>query len=938
MSGFLKVMKRNYTLIILLTSLIFTVFIYLVFRQQASVSFKSYFIVDAQALSSMIKEKLDNADIKVSLLETFFESSEFVSRNEFKVFTDKLLENTSVEAFGWAPLVKNSGKISFEKDSLKAAGSENYIKELTADGDLVKAGERKEYYPALYIEPFSLYEFLMGLDVLSSEKVRDACAIAEQTGKNTATTIITLNNSENAVKGFILAAHVKKTGAASAEGFTGAFISVDKLVYNSINGLPREDFGLKIVDTTGAKEEIVYSDDAEYRDTLFHKLLHLFLYPETPVYENNFSFDGRNFKVIVLPTVEYLHKNHPKAYQYVLLIGLLFTFLIVNNVSLLANAEKNAVVLAEKMSADLNKKVKELDCFFEAGTDLMFITDLNGNMVKMNNAWEKVLGIKTDSAVKGKFFDLLHPDDKEKAIKTFSLVSNKKTSMEAVDRFLLPDGSFRWLEWRGVADEGIIYGIARDITDKKKDEERLRASENRFRTLAETAPIAIYTTDADGKCNYVNSLWKKLTGLTDEEAHGDGWAKSVMEEDKELLAKNWVNVQANRSNTGIEFRMKNKNGNTTWVYGSAAPIIDAGGAIQGFVGANIDITEVKNLPVVISMITTDWIIKLTEGMGLASFGLKAGHFVGMNAREMYKNHPALISAIESSFKGAEVEELLEIYGQVLKTFLTPVRNSNGEIIGAVIVSFNITESAKIQKEKDRMFAELEKKNAEMERFIYTVSHDLRNPLVTILGFAGMVKKALKEDNFALAVDSSNYIESAAHSMNDLIRDLLEISRIGRVVNAATPEPMRSIAEEAFKLNEKEIREYKIKVINEIDENITVNVDKKRMIEALYNLINNAVKFRAKTGNPFIKAGVLKDPVNGTVFFIEDNGIGIDKKYQHRIFTLFERLDQEIEGTGVGLPIVKRIIELHGGRLWLESEGEGKGSRFCFTINTEKPVV
>jgi len=928
----------------------------LVFRQQASTSFKSYFIVDAQALSSMIKEKLDNADIKVSLLETFFESSEFVSRNEFKVFTERLLENTAVEAFGWAPLVKNSGKISFEKDSLKAAGRNNYIKEFTADRSLVKAGERKEYYPALYIEPFASYGFFMGVDVLTAEKIKEACLFAGQTGKNAATGAMLLKNSENKMKGFILVAHVNKTGGASTEGFTGAFISVDKLVYNSINGLTREDLGLKIVDTTGTKEEIVYSDDTEYRDTFFHKILHLFLYPETPVYENNFSFDGRNFKVIISPAYKYLHKNHPKAYQYVLLIGLLFTFLVANNVSLLANSEKNAAVLAQKMSVDLNKKIKELDCFFEAGMDMMFIMDFNGNIVKVNGVLEKALGIKTEIILKGKFFDLLHPDDKEKAIKTVSAIKDKKTSIEAVDRFLLSDNSFRWFEWRGVADAGIIYGIARDITEKKDDEEKLRASENRFRTLAETAPIVIYTTDAEGKCNYVNSLWKKITGLTDEEAYADGWTKTVLDEEKELLAKNWINVQANSSNSGIEFRMKNKNGKTTWVYGSAAPIIGANGTIQGFVGANIDITEIKNLekqrketeerlgiaiknlPVVISMITTDWVFRLSEGMGLASIGLTPGQVVGMNAKEMYKDLPDIINAIERSFKGEEVEEVLELNGQIFKTFLTPARNDDGIITGSVNVAVNITESAKIQKEKDRMFAELEKKNAEMERFIYTVSHDLRNPLVTILGFAGMVKKALKEDNFELAVDSSNYIESAAHSMNDLIRDLLEISRIGRIVNAATEEPMRVLAQEAFKLNEKQMQENNIKIINEIGENIVVNVDKKRMIEAFYNLISNAVKFRTKTGNPYIKAGVLKDPVNGTVFFIEDNGIGIDKKYQHRIFTLFERLDQEIEGTGIGLPIVKRIIELHGGRLWLESEGEGKGSRFCFTINTEPPAV
>ncbi len=111
---------------------------------------------------------------------------------------------------------------------------------------------------------------------------------------------------------------------------------------------------------------------------------------------------------------------------------------------------------------------------------------------------------------------------------------------------------------------------------------------------------------------------------------------------------------------------------------------------------------------------------------------------------------------------------------------------------------------------------------------------------------------------------------------------------------------------------------------------SVHGDRTRLLEVLQNLIENAVKFRSGQGEPVVEVGSRPGP-DGPVVYVRDNGVGIDPRYHDRVFALFERLDPRVEGTGVGLALVKRIVEVHGGRVWVESEGAGKGATFCFTL-------
>jgi signal transduction histidine kinase len=232
-------------------------------------------------------------------------------------------------------------------------------------------------------------------------------------------------------------------------------------------------------------------------------------------------------------------------------------------------------------------------------------------------------------------------------------------------------------------------------------------------------------------------------------------------------------------------------------------------------------------------------------------------------------------------------------------------------------------------ERERLIAELERRNAELERFTYTVSHDLRTPLVTVRGFVDLLEKDVAASRPDQVAGDLSRIRSATATMETLLRELLELSRVGRVINPPETVSLAVLARQAASLLHEPLRAACARV--EIQEDLpAVHGDRNRLLEVLQNLIENAAKFRDGRREPLIEVGSRPGP-DGPVLFVRDNGIGIEPSYHGRVFTLFERLDPNVEGTGVGLALVQRIVEVHGGRVWVESEGLGRGSTFCFTL-------
>jgi signal transduction histidine kinase len=232
-------------------------------------------------------------------------------------------------------------------------------------------------------------------------------------------------------------------------------------------------------------------------------------------------------------------------------------------------------------------------------------------------------------------------------------------------------------------------------------------------------------------------------------------------------------------------------------------------------------------------------------------------------------------------------------------------------------------------ERERLIEELERRNAELERFTYTVSHDLRSPLVTVRGFVDLLEKDVAVAAPERVAADLARIRGATSTMEKLLRELLELSRIGRVMNPPERVALDELARQATALLHERLRAANVRV--EVEPGLPfVLGDRTRLIEVFQNLIENAVKFRSGQGEPVVQIGSRPGP-DGPVAYVRDNGVGIDPRYHDRVFALFERLDPRVEGTGVGLALVKRIVEVHGGRVWVESEGAGLGSTFCFSL-------
>ena len=242
---------------------------------------------------------------------------------------------------------------------------------------------------------------------------------------------------------------------------------------------------------------------------------------------------------------------------------------------------------------------------------------------------------------------------------------------------------------------------------------------------------------------------------------------------------------------------------------------------------------------------------------------------------------------------------------------------------------DITDHKRAEEDRERLLAEIAAKNKELESFAYTVSHDLRAPLVSVDGFYSMLKREFQDQ---LGEQGQHYLERIRANvayMNTLITELLELSRIGRVVGPEEEIEVGALLREVEKGLALKLEQEGVEFI--VQQPLpAVRGDRGRIRQVFANLIENAVKFGRLERGLRIEVGCEKE--RGFYrFHVRDNGIGILPQYQEQIFEPFRQLNRRIEGVGMGLALVKRIVEHQGGRLWVESES-GKGSTFFFTIS------
>ena len=307
-------------------------------------------------------------------------------------------------------------------------------------------------------------------------------------------------------------------------------------------------------------------------------------------------------------------------------------------------------------------------------------------------------------------------------------------------------------------------------------------------------------------------------------------------------------------------------------------------------------------------------------------------FVDKELADFFReNDKKAMAAYKPTINEEELTFADDGHKEIVETIKTPMHDAKGRLIGVLGIARDITDRKQAEQEREKLISELEARNTELTQFTYTVSHDLKSPLVTINGYLGYLEQDALTGNMDRLKKDTQRIREAVNKMHALLNELLELSRIGRMMNLPVDIPFDDVLKDAMDNIHGQLEQKKITV--QIQPNLPiVHGDRQRLTQALQNLLDNAAKYMGDQADPLIGIGQQGNEDGKPILFVKDNGMGIAPEYHERIFGLFNKLDAQSEGTGIGLALVKRIIEFHGGRIWIESE-LGKGSTFYFTLPT-----
>ncbi len=598
-----------------------------------------------------------------------------------------------------------------------------------------------------------------------------------------------------------------------------------------------------------------------------------------------------------------------------------------------------------------------------------------GRLIDANAAYWKLTGFDSNSAVGHTTVDLgLWKNDSERA-KFVKKLKEEKSLQNPAYSIRRPSGEDRitlaFYELIDYEGKPSVISMFYDITEQRNAQVALQASEQKYRNFVEQSmegiwflafdrPIPIEL-PAEEQVDWIYT-YGYISECNDVLAHMYGYSSSVEMKGARLLqlqageSLNQINYQATLKLVKEGYRSGNRetwevtrDGKTVYFLNNSVGIINDNHLV-GLWGSQLDITMLKKtedalrrseartralldaIPDMIFEFNSDGIILQFIASTINQPLLPPEQFLGKSIEEVL---PASVAdqtmfAIERVLESGHVHafDYQLVQNDETKTFEARLTPLSADTVLAMVRDVSLQKW--ILSEREKLISELELKNAELERFTYTASHDLKSPLITIKGFLGFLREDTQSGNVKRLESDIQRIGDAADKMQRLLNDLLELSRVGRLVNKFQIIDLNEMISEVLELLHGRIYGGNIRV--SVEENLSpVFGDRARLLEVLQNLIDNAAKFMGDQSNPHIEIGQEGSTENGLlILFISDNGIGIDQKFKDRIFGLFDKLDPRTDGTGIGLALVKRIVEFHGGRIWLESE-LGKGATFYFTV-------
>jgi PAS domain S-box-containing protein len=609
---------------------------------------------------------------------------------------------------------------------------------------------------------------------------------------------------------------------------------------------------------------------------------------------------------------------------------------------------------SSRAEAALHESESNFRSFFESLTDMILVGTPDGRVLYTNPAFTQTLGFTPDEFKAMHILDV-HPADRRPEAREFfaAMLRGEGDScplpLARKDGGLVPvETRVRSGRWNG---GDCIFGISRNLAAEQRAQQALAAESAALAAVIGNNPMSIQVLDREGRTLSANPAHRKLFGATPPPDYSIFTAPSLLDQGTNALwerLRNGETVVFPELYFNIHDEFPEAPDVAVLVRAVGFSIFGADGQVQSHVLMHEDVTEQRRAEGALHASELKFrtlVESLVEGVALCELVRdQAGKVVDyriLDVNPAFAHHTGLDMTrmqgrLGSEVYGQEAPPYLDEYSRVALggppcTFETCIpaldRHFRISVISPGPGQF-ATVFADITDGKRRKL-ELLQKNTEMERFTDMISHDLKSPLVTVGTFLGYVERDLEQGRTGQVAQDLGFIRDATDRMGRLLEDLLEVSRVGRVVDTPVQMALDDLIGGALATVAGAISTRGVAIQVQAPP-LTLFGDRTRLEEVWQNLVENAVKYMGDQPSPRLELGAQVLGAE-TVFYVRDNGIGIEPRLQGKVFGLFQKLDPASEGTGLGLALVQRIVELHEGRVWVESEGLGRGSCFRFTL-------
>ncbi len=568
-------------------------------------------------------------------------------------------------------------------------------------------------------------------------------------------------------------------------------------------------------------------------------------------------------------------------------------------------------------------------------------------LVYANRRAAEMTGYSIPELLQSTLKDIIHPDESEKMLQRYrDRLAGKPVPPQYNTVLLRKDKVSAPVEltaaktvWRGQpADVSII----RDITERKRAVE-LEITSFYTRSLIEASLDPLMTIGTDGKITDVNKATEEVTGVSRQHLIGSDFSNYFIEPEK--AREGYKRVFSDGSVRDYPLSVRHVSARTTDVLYNASIYRNEAGEVQGVFAAARDVTRQNRaeaqlraaslytrslieagLDPLVTISPEGKITDVNEATEQAT-GIPREHLIGSDFSDYFTEPEKARAGYQQVLSKGRVRDypltLRHTSGNTIDVLYNAsvYKNESGEVQGVFAAARDITERKKLEED-------LLRSNADLQQFAYVASHDLQEPLRMVSSYLQLIEQRYKDKLDAAGTDFMGYAVDGANRMQMMIQDLLTFSRVES--RGAPFQPVNCEAVLARTLANLHTAIEENQAIVTHDPLPMVMADDTQMVQIFQNLIGNAIKFRRQELPQVHVSAQAKG--KEWEFSVRDNGIGIDPQYAERIFVIFQRLHskEEYPGTGIGLAVCKRVVERHGGKIWVESQ-PGQGATFYFTI-------